>query len=144
QVPRKQSRRAPLAVVAAGVITLTGLTAITGPSAGGATAVAKPGKSKPVDVQTLSFHDFHGHLEATDPPFADVPAGGVEYLASHVESLRNEQPKTTLTVAAGDLIGGSTFVSGIFQDQPTVEAMNELGLDVSSVGNHEFDEGTTE
>ena len=49
-----------------------------------------------------------------------------------------------MTVAAGDLIGGSTFLSGLFQDQPSVEAMNELGLDVSSVGNHEFDEGTDE
>jgi 5'-nucleotidase len=49
-----------------------------------------------------------------------------------------------LTVAAGDLIGGSTFLSGLFQDQPSVEAMNTLGLDVSSVGNHEFDEGTDE
>ena len=64
-----------------------------------------------------------------------MPAGGVEYLASHVSALRAEQPDTTLTVAAGDLIGGSTFLSGLFQDQPSVEAMNELGLDVSSVGN---------
>jgi 5'-nucleotidase len=70
--------------------------------------------------------------------------GGVEYLASHVEALRANQPKSTLTVAAGDLIGGSTFLSGLFQDQPSVESLNELGLDVSSVGNHEFDEGTTE
>ena len=95
-------------------------------------------------MQLLSFNDFHGHLEASDPNFAGVPAGGVEYLASHVAALRAKQPDTTLTVAAGDLIGGSTFLSGLFQDQPSVEAMNELGLDVSSVGNHEFDEGTAE
>src|SRR5262245_1915742 len=148
QLSMRRSRRAGLALVAASATALAGITAITGPSADGATAAAaaaaaKPGQSNTVDVQILSFNDFHGHLEATDPNFAGVPAGGVEYLASHVEALRSDQPNSTLTVAAGDLIGGSTFVSGIFQDQPAVEAMNELGLDVSRVGNHEFDEGTT-
>ena len=47
-------------------------------------------------------------------------------------------------MAAGDLIGGSTFLSGMFHDEPSVETLNAMGLDVSSVGNHEFDEGTTE
>lgn len=104
-----------------------------------------------LDVQLLSFNDFHGHLKADDPPLNKVsdpsqtPAGGVEYLAAHLDALRAKQPAgRSLTVAAGDLIGGSTFLSGIFQDQPTIEAMNVLGLDVSSVGNHEFDEGTVE
>jgi len=112
------------------------------------------------DIQLLSFNDFHGHLEATDEPQSPLPAGpecdtppgatgptcvgGAEYLASYIERARADQPLSTLTVAAGDLIGGSTFMSGLFQDQPSVEAMNELGLDVSSVGNHEFDEGLTE
>lgn len=110
-------------------------------------------------MQILSFNDFHGHLEANDPPQPPLPGsceatpkptpctpavGSVEFLASRVGALRAEQPRSTLTVAAGDLIGGSTFLSGLFQDQPSVEAMNELGLDVSSVGNHEFDEGTDE
>lgn len=102
------------------------------------------------DLQLLSFNDFHGHLEATDPPLSttvdpsQTPAGGVEYLSAAVKAQRAEQPDSTLTVAAGDLIGGSTFLSGLFQDQPSIEAMEELGLDVSSVGNHEFDEGTDE
>ena len=47
-------------------------------------------------------------------------------------------------MAAGDLIGGSPFLSGLFHDEPSVESLNAMGLDVSSVGNHEFDEGTTE
>ena len=44
-------------------------------------------------------------------------------------------------VAAGDLIGGSPFLSGFFHDEPSVESQNAMGLDVSGVGNHEFDEG---
>ncbi|HET6699458.1 MAG TPA: 5'-nucleotidase C-terminal domain-containing protein [Nocardioidaceae bacterium] len=117
-------------------------------------------KNRTIDLQLLSFNDFHGHLEASDsaqsplPPSCEEegadpenctpPVGGVEYLARHVAELRHHQPASTLTVAAGDLIGGSTFLSGLFQDQPSVQAMNRLGLDVSSVGNHEFDEGTEE
>ncbi|MDA3040062.1 MAG: bifunctional metallophosphatase/5'-nucleotidase, partial [Actinomycetota bacterium] len=50
----------------------------------------------------------------------------------------------TLTVAAGDLIGGTPFLSGLFNDEPSVESLNAMKLDVSSVGNHEFDDGIAE
>ena len=71
------------------------------------------------------------------------PAGGGEYLSTKLKQLRAGH-KYSLTVAAGDLIGGSPFLSGLFHDEPSVESLNEMGLDVSSVGNHEFDEGVTE
>ncbi len=72
-----------------------------------------------------------------------VPAGGIEYLATHMKQLR-EQNSNTITVGAGDLIGASPLVSALFHDEPTIEAMNALGLDVTGVGNHEFDEGVNE
>ena len=140
------ARRAALAVVAtAGMLAALG----GGPGTAAGTPAAKPAKANQVDVQILSFNDFHGHLEATDPPQPPLPkstppVGGSEYLASHIKALRAKQPTSTLTVAAGDLIGGSTFLSGTFQDEPTIASMNTLGLDVSSVGNHEFDDGLTE
>lgn len=103
-------------------------------------------------VQLLSFNDYHGHLEATDPnlaidvdPAPQTPVGGAQNLATKLTELRTKAgDANSLTVAAGDLIGGSTFLSGIFHDEPSVESLNAMGLDVSSVGNHEFDEGTTE
>jgi 5'-nucleotidase len=49
-----------------------------------------------------------------------------------------------VTVGAGDLIGATPLVSAAFHDEPTIELMNEVGLQVSSVGNHEFDEGVAE
>lgn len=106
-------------------------------------------KRNKVELQLLSFNDFHGHLEATDGPLTRVqdpsqtPVGGAEYLAATLAELR-EGHKNTLTVAAGDLIGGSTFLSGMFHDEPAIESLNAMKLDVSGVGNHEFDEGTTE
>ena len=48
------------------------------------------------------------------------------------------------TVAAGDLVGAWPLVSAAFQTSPAVEEMNALGLDITSVGNHEFDEGVDE
>ncbi len=133
--------RASLALVAVAAVA-----AVTATTAGPA-AASKP---RPVPLQILSFNDYHGHLEpptGTDSTVLGstgaVPAGGVEYLTTHLRDLRQGK-KNTLTVAAGDLIGGSPFLSGLFKDEPSVETLNNLGLDVSSVGNHEFDEGVTE
>ena len=113
----------------------------------------KPGHAKgpPIDppgqlvsLQLLAFNDYHGHLQPDTPgSVGSTPAGGAEYLASHLDILRQGHD-FSLTVAAGDLIGGSPFLSGLFHDEPSVESLNAMGLDVSSVGNHEFDEGVTE
>jgi 5'-nucleotidase len=98
----------------------------------------------------LAFNDFHGNI---DPPTGSgglvngVPSGGAEYLAYYVKKLRAEAQATSdkvITVAAGDNVGASPLVSAAFHDEPAIEIENALGLDVSSVGNHEFDEGTTE
>ena len=72
-----------------------------------------------------------------------MPAGGVEYLG-HAPAQPASGHPNSLTVAAGDLIGASPLISAAFHDEPTIEAMNELGLEVTSVGNHEFDEGYQE
>lgn len=102
---------------------------------------------KLVEVQLLAFNDYHGYLETNSNPgpgnVGTSPAGGGEFLSAKLAQLRAGRVNT-LTVAAGDLIGGSPFLSGIFHDEPSVESLNAMGLDVSSVGNHEFDEGVTE
>ncbi|WP_030554344.1 bifunctional metallophosphatase/5'-nucleotidase [Streptomyces exfoliatus] len=114
------------------------------------------GWGRMVDVQLLSFNDLHGNLEpptgssgrltrlkedGTPETINDV--GGVEYLATHLRQAR-EGNRYSVTAAAGDMIGASPLVSGLFHDEPTIEALNKLKLDVSSVGNHEFDEGARE
>src|SRR5690606_7060156 len=70
--------------------------------------------------------------------------GGAAYLAGLIEDLSSRFNGTTLTVSSGDSIGGSTFASGLFHDEGTVEGLNAIGLTASAVGNHEFDEGVTE
>jgi 5'-nucleotidase len=108
----------------------------------------------PVDLRILAINDFHGYLRP--PPggitIADpedrakkvaVAAGGAEHMATLVGQLREGQ-KNSIFVAAGDLIGASPFLSAMFHDEPTIEALSMMGLALSSVGNHEFDEGKDE
>ncbi|WP_426510300.1 bifunctional metallophosphatase/5'-nucleotidase [Dactylosporangium sp. McL0621] len=102
-------------------------------------------------AQLLGFNDFHGNI---DPPTGSgglingVPAGGSEYLATYLTKLREDAKKAGVkysdTVAAGDNIGASPLVSAAFHDEPAIEVLNAMGLDLASVGNHEFDEGVTE
>jgi 5'-nucleotidase len=101
-----------------------------------------------VNVQLIALNDYHGQLE---PPSGSggrigtpaVDAGGIEYLATHVKGIEAQNPNT-LVVGAGDFIGATPLVSALFHDEPSIESMNLIGLDVTSVGNHEFDEGWQE
>lgn len=108
----------------------------------------------PIDLRLLAINDFHGYLRP--PPggimIADpedktkkitVAAGGAEHMATLVRELRDGR-RNTIFVAAGDLIGASPFLSAMFHDEPTIEALSMMGLNISSVGNHEFDEGKDE
>ncbi len=132
-------------VVAVGAAALLGATAFAANPAQAKNDNDKPNPSANTSVQLLSFNDYHGRIKADGDAgsIEGVDAGGAEYLSAKLTELRAGH-QNTLTVAAGDLIGGSTFVSGLFHDEPSVETLNAMGLDVSSVGNHEFDEGTTE
>ncbi len=146
---RTDQRRRLFALVVAFLLALTSLAISADPaSAKKGDPHQPPGNPDPpgqlVQVQLLAFNDYHGHLEANTPgPVADDPAGGSEYLSAKLNELRAGN-KYSLTVAAGDLIGGSPAFSGLFHDEPSVESLNAMGLDVSGVGNHEFDEGVTE
>jgi 5'-nucleotidase len=103
-------------------------------------------KGSEVEVQILALNDFHGNLlppTGSSGRVGTVDAGGAEYLATHVKNLEQTNANS-IVVSAGDLIGASPLLSALFHDEPTIEAMNEIGLDINAVGNHEFDEGTTE
>ena len=113
------------------------------------TSGSKPSK---VRLDLLAINDFHGNLEtipatSSSGRINNTPAGGVEYLARHLKRQRAQSranDATPLTVAAGDLVGASPLLSAAFHDEPTIEAMNKIGLQVGAVGNHEFDEGFRE
>src|SRR6185295_17551502 len=60
-----------------------------------------------------------------------------------VKSLRQGHANSAV-VAAGDLVSASPVISSLARDEPTVDALGEAGLEMSSVGNHEFDHGRAE
>jgi 5'-nucleotidase len=144
-----QRRRCIVAVTSAVAISIGAATISANSASAGRNENPKPPgnpdpKGQLIDLQLLGINDYHGHLEATTPGTVDgKPAGGSEYLSAKLNELRQGN-KYSLTVAAGDLIGGSPAFSGLFHDEPSVESLNAMQLDVSSVGNHEFDEGVTE
>ena len=125
------------------------------------TKVAKAKATKYTKLDLYAINDFHGQLEKgfvddregrtgsgeVNVDGVDVAAGGAEYLATHLRQLRaasRERGAKPLTIAAGDLIGATPLLSAAFHDEPTIEAMNAMGLKISAVGNHEFDEGYKE
>ena len=119
-----------------------------------ACTTAPPRATQPVNVKILAINDFHGNLQPPrggirikDPADAsktiNVPAGGSEHLATAVAQLRAKNPNH-IFVAAGDLIGATPLLSALFRDEPTIESLGMMGLEVTAVGNHEFDKGSAE
>ena len=90
-----------------------------------------------VKLRLLGVNDFHGHLE---PPRPGV--GGAAWLGAHLDAAT--LPGHTIRVHAGDMVGASPLLSSWFHDEPSVEVSNDLGFDVGTLGNHEFDEGGEE
>ncbi|MFJ9664207.1 bifunctional metallophosphatase/5'-nucleotidase [Streptomyces sp. NPDC101219] len=160
--PRRR-RRTNRLLAAAGVLTAGALAAaaLPGSASAGEHHGGKGGShghhhpSRYQDVQLLSFNDLHGNLEPPtgssgrvteqqpDGTTKTIDAGGVEYLATHLREARKGN-RYSITAAGGDMVGASPLLSGLFHDEPTIEALNKLDLDVTSVGNHEFDEGARE
>ena len=115
---------------------------------------ATPVSLEPVKLRVLAINDFHGNLLAprggiriADPAnpgkTVNVDAGGSEHLATAVAELRKGHPNHVF-VAAGDLIGATPLLSALFRDEPTIESLSLMGLEISAVGNHEFDKGADE
>jgi 5'-nucleotidase len=133
-----------LFAAAVAAVSLTGCAARVSPPIAAPTSV--------VDVQILALNDFHGNVERPPDPvrfqlgtdtFATAEAGGAAIVGQELTNLRFGHTYT-ITVAAGDLIGASPLTSAYFLDEPTIEAMEEVGVEYNAVGNHEFDKGWAE
>jgi 5'-nucleotidase len=98
-------------------------------------------KSKTVELQILALNDFHGNINTLSSSFGGT--GGAQNLATNIAAAE-AGVRNSIFVSAGDLIGASPLISALFHDEPTIEVMNQIGLDINGVGNHEFDEGPAE
>ncbi len=131
------------------------LLAACAPLAPGISTPAPPAApAAPITLRVIAFNDFHGNLEpgglslnVADPrkPGASmrVATGGAPALAGLVSALRTGVAHSVL-VSSGDAIGAAPLVSALFRHESTIEVLNQLGVDMAVVGNHEFDAGVTE
>jgi 5'-nucleotidase len=143
-------------------------TPLTAPLAALSLLITSPSLASPTPKQNqtsillrlVAINDFHGNLEeanltlpwprpgdghlptaSTTPPVAtQLPVGGAAALAGLVQSLRQATPHS-LVISSGDLIGASPLISSLLHDEPTIAIANQLGVDLASPGNHEFDAG---
>lgn len=110
-----------------------------------------PPAANPVTINLVALNDFHGHLESSkftytsvnDKTARTVVAGGIDTLAAALQAWRKEDSQLLL-VGAGDLVGATPPMSAMWADEPSIGAMNLFGMRVTSVGNHEFDQGRYE
>ncbi|GAA3325289.1 hypothetical protein GCM10017711_20510 [Paeniglutamicibacter sulfureus] len=130
-------------MVATAAFTLLASAAMSSPAQAAPAAPASPGQDNKnhnaptTSIQLVGINDFHGRIEANGAE------AGAAVLAGAVKDYKDKN-RNTLFVSAGDNIGASTFTSFSQQDNPTIDALLAAGLDVSAVGNHEFDQGFTD
>lgn len=112
----------------------------------------------PVNVKLIAMNDFHGNIEppsetnggavvlkdsAASAGSTKVRAGGAAYLATLIQQLKAKNPNS-IVVGAGDMVGAAPVTSTLTHDEATIDILGQIGLEVTSVGNHEFDHGKTE
>jgi 5'-nucleotidase len=118
------------------------LTLAVAPAGADARSKSKSKAKTPVEVQLLGVNDFHGALEPVR--VSGRPAGGAAFLDAYLEQAEAQNPRGTIKVHAGDMVGASPLISSWFHDEPSILALNEMEFDVGTLGNHEFDEGGEE
>ncbi|WP_134702367.1 5'-nucleotidase C-terminal domain-containing protein [Ammoniphilus sp. YIM 78166] len=102
----------------------------------------EPVPQEAVKVKLLGVNDWHGKIDVTST-ISGIQYGRADYLAAYLRQRKEANPNTLL-IHSGDMVGGSSPVSKLLQEEPTVQIMNAMGFDVGTVGNHEFDAGVEE
>jgi 5'-nucleotidase len=103
-----------------------------------------PASKRTTDVHLLAYNDLHGTLDPASQTLYGEFAGGAAFLAKKVKDLQNQYGAEEATIVAGDHIGASPLANGLFHEEPITIVSNLMHTDFASVGNHEFDKGSTE
>lgn len=120
------ARGSALALVAAVLIPASATAAVVTPDL----IAPTPGKTQ---INIIGFNDFHGRL-------LDAERFG----ATVVHAQQEFGEANSLVLSHGDAVSASIFESAIQRDAPTIDALNALGVDSFTVGNHEFDHGAAD
>ncbi len=86
-------------------------------------------KAKQTEIVILHTNDMHGRID-------QLPC-----LSSMIKEIKAKH-KNVILVTAGDLFSGNPIVDKYPEKgYPMIDLMNDVGFDVSTLGNHEFDYG---
>jgi len=102
--------------------------------------LAGTGHQSPVRLTILHTNDVHSRLD----PFPmdggrNAGKGGVARRATLIEQIRRQE-KNVLLFDAGDIFQGTPYFN-LYKGEPEILAMNRLGYDAGTLGNHDFDGG---
>ncbi|MDU2984338.1 MAG: bifunctional metallophosphatase/5'-nucleotidase, partial [Actinomyces sp.] len=92
-----------------------------------------------VTLDLYKLTDVHGHISQASKG-GNVTEAGLAAVGCYLDKARAANDNSTFTLL-GDNIGASPYVSGSLNDNPTIEALNLLRPDASTIGNHELDMG---
>jgi len=88
----------------------------------------------------LHTNDVHSNLEAFPDDHPKFPGlGGVAARKAIIDKIRQEN-EHVLLLDSGDIFQGTPYFN-FFNGEPEIRAMNVMGYDASTIGNHEFDGG---
>jgi 2',3'-cyclic-nucleotide 2'-phosphodiesterase (5'-nucleotidase family) len=91
------------------------------------------------EASTFSLMYFQDAHEITPVTRADGERGSISRLSTVIDQQQALYPNSSV-VFGGDLAGGTLF-GGLYRGEPFVEAFNQIGVDVASFGQHDFDFG---
>lgn len=117
-------------------------------SAGVLSPVTATADEKTAKISISNITDFHGrfapkdvNVRGTDTRDDKKSIPGAERLKCAIDTEAESFGDAHILTSSGDNIGAGPFEAMLLDDAPTIDALNEMGLEVSAVGNHEFDKG---
>jgi 5'-nucleotidase len=106
----------------------------------GLPALAKEDGNEPLVLTILHTNDVHSQIDpmpATHPKYPNQ--GGFARRAAMIRQVRSENAHVLL-LDSGDIFQGSPYFN-FYKGKLEIDLMNKMGYDVSTLGNHEFDNG---
>ncbi|MDX9720627.1 MAG: 5'-nucleotidase C-terminal domain-containing protein [Myxococcota bacterium] len=140
-----------------GLVLLSSAWSCSGPIEPSADAVSEELSQEPARIQLLSLSEWAGQVEPNslrigtlspdpwqEPKYTEghkVSVGGAAAIRAYWAIERERYPNATLALATGDSFGVSPPLVSFSEEEPAVVALNLMGLDLDTFGNHNFNRG---
>lgn len=100
-------------------------------------AATDPAKDANFHLTILHTNDIHAHDEAFVEKGQNI--GGLPRIGHLIRRIKKQEPDA-LVIDAGDIFQGTPLFTK-YQGECEVHLLSEIGYDIYTIGNHEFDDG---